>query len=236
MLEQAGDAFGFDAGEIVEHAMLAFRRKQIRQIAQREFAAVIAEQRFGAAIGRTDIAIGVEHHDAFGRGVEDGAEFFGIGMAGRQRFGNQRFGDRQFCNRNGLRDRGRDGSTFVVRAREDQRKRGIAIPGNRVEAGVGRRGRRARFQISFGILRLARGDHHRRTGVRRRGRVGDAGFDIERVEAAGILQHMQAGIAHLREEGGIGVKQPVEPVDQNADRQQVEQRLVAPGFAAWRRL
>ena len=47
---------------------------------------------------------------------------------------------------------------------------------------------------------------------------------------------MQARIAHLRQEGGVGIEQPVEPVDQDADRQQIEQRLVARGFAARRRL
>ena len=50
MIEQAGDTGGLDAGEIVEHAVLAFRREQFRQIAVRKFLAVIAEQRFGAAI------------------------------------------------------------------------------------------------------------------------------------------------------------------------------------------
>ena len=75
------------AGEIFEHAVLAFRREQLRQIASRKLLAVIAEQRFGAAIGRIDVALGVEHHDAFGRGVEDGGEFFGVGMADSRRFG-----------------------------------------------------------------------------------------------------------------------------------------------------
>ena len=30
-----------------------------------------------------DVAFGVEHHDALGHRVEDGGEFFGIGLAGR---------------------------------------------------------------------------------------------------------------------------------------------------------
>ncbi len=94
-----------------------------------------------------------------------------------------------------------------------------------------------RFGVAcFGILRLACGNRHRRAGVRGAGSVRHAGFDIERVEAAGIFQRMQGRITHLREEGRVGVEQPVEPVDQNADRQQIEQRLVAPGFAACRRL
>ena len=48
--------------------------------------AVMAEQRFGAAVGRMDVALGVEHHDAFGRGVEDRGEFFGVGIADIGRF------------------------------------------------------------------------------------------------------------------------------------------------------
>ena len=105
--------------------MLAFRREQIGEIALHEFVAVIAEQRFGAAIARIDVALGVEHHDAFGRGVEDGAEFLGIGVADRRRFGDRNgspaTGDR-------LRDRGGNGRAFAAGAREDQRQRGIAVP------------------------------------------------------------------------------------------------------------
>ena len=81
VIEQAGDAGRLDAGEIFEHAVPAFRRKQVGEIASREFVAVMAEQRLGAAVGRIDVALGVEHHDAFGRGVEDGGEFFGVGTA-----------------------------------------------------------------------------------------------------------------------------------------------------------
>ena len=51
VIEQAGDAGALDAGEIVEHRVLAFRREQIGEIALRQFVAVIAEQRFGAAVG-----------------------------------------------------------------------------------------------------------------------------------------------------------------------------------------
>ena len=51
VVEQAGDVGRLDAGEIFEHAVLAFRREQLRQIALHKFVAVIAEQRFGAAVG-----------------------------------------------------------------------------------------------------------------------------------------------------------------------------------------
>ena len=46
---------------------------------------------------------------------------------------------------------------------------------------------------------------HRRSGVRRAAGGGDAGFDIERVEAAGLLQGLQAAVADPLEKGGIGV-------------------------------
>ena len=83
---------------------------------------------------------------------------------------------------------------------------------------------------------LAGGDRHRRAGLRGAAGAGDAGLDIERVETAGLLQRMQARIAHAREKRRVGIEQPVEPVDQDADRQEIEQHLVAPGFAARRRL
>ena len=58
--------------------------------------------------------------------------------------------------------------------------------------------------------------------------VGDAGLDIERVEAAGLFQRMQAVIADRLEKCRVGIEQPVEPVDQDACGQQIEQRPVAP--------
>ena len=76
-----------------------------------------------------------------------------------------------------------------------------------------------------------RADRHRRAGLRRAARRGYAGLDVERIEPAGILERAQAGIAHAREEGGVGVEQAVEPVDQNARRQQIEQRAVARAVA-----
>ncbi len=47
---------------------------------------------------------------------------------------------------------------------------------------------------------------------------------------------MQAVVADAREKGGVGIEQPVEPVDQHAGRQQIEQRAVALQLAARRRL
>ena len=85
------------------HRALAFRREQVGKIALHEFVAVIAEQRLGAAVAGIDVALGVEHHDALGRGVEDGAELLGIGVADRRRL---RHGSA------GLRDRGGDIGAF----------------------------------------------------------------------------------------------------------------------------
>ena len=82
VIEQAGGRLRLDAGEIFEHAVLAFRRQQVGEIARGQRIAVIAEQRFGAAVGRMDVAFGIEHQDAFGRGVEDRGKLFGVGVAG----------------------------------------------------------------------------------------------------------------------------------------------------------
>ena len=81
VVEQAGDAGALDALQIILHHALAFRREQIGEIALHEIVAVVAEQRFGAAVARIDVAFAVEHHDAFGGGVENGAEFLGVGVA-----------------------------------------------------------------------------------------------------------------------------------------------------------
>ena len=149
VIEQAFDAGSLDGGEIFEHAVLAFGRKQIGEIASREFVAVMAEQRFGAAVGRVDVALGVEHQDAFGRGVEDGGEVFGVGMPDIRRFGSVRLRYRRFGlryrfgfglrHRLGSRDGGRDRRALMAGAREDQGEGGIAVPRDGVEAGVGRR-------------------------------------------------------------------------------------------------
>ena len=47
---------------------------------------------------------------------------------------------------------------------------------------------------------------------------------------------MQARIAHPLEKRSVAIEQPVKPIDQDAHREQIEQRLVAPGLAARRRL
>src|SRR6202041_3504188 len=77
-------------------------------------------------------------------------------------------------------------------------------------------------------------NRHRRAGARGAAGAGDAGLDIERVETAGLLEGEKVWIAHAFEKRRVGIEQPVEPVDQYADRDQVEQRSVAPAFAARR--
>ena len=95
VIEQACDLGALDAGEMVLHHALAFRREQLGEMALRELRPVIAEQRFGAAIAGMDGAPGVEHHDAFGGGVENGGKILGIGVADRRRRrGWPRFRDR----------------------------------------------------------------------------------------------------------------------------------------------
>ena len=126
MIEQAGDAAALGAREIVHHRGLAFRREQLGEIALHQFRSVIAEQRFGAAVARIDVALGVEHHDAFGRGIEDGAEFLGIGVADRGWLG---CGLVDGLRGNGLsRDRGGDIGAWRAGARENQRQCGIVVP------------------------------------------------------------------------------------------------------------
>ncbi len=90
LVEQAGDAGALHALEIVPDRALAFGREQLSEIALHQFGPVMAEQRFGAAVGRIEVALGIEHHDAFGCGVENGAEFLGIGVADGRRAGNDR--------------------------------------------------------------------------------------------------------------------------------------------------
>ena len=110
--------------------------------------------------------------------------------------------------------------------REHQGQRRLAVPCDREQP----RGAREACGI------VARGNRHRRAGLRGAARGGDAGLDIERIESAGLFQRMQAVVSDALEEGGVGIEQPVKPVDQDAGRQQIEQCAVALQFAARRRL
>src|SRR6185437_14972284 len=58
---------------------------------------------------------------------------------------------------------------------------------------------------------------------------GVFGIDEQAVEAAGIGQRVERGIAGPIEEGAVGVKQIVEPIDENADRQPFQDR---PAFVS----
>ena len=82
VVEQARDVLALDAFEIVDHDMLALGREQRHQILLHQRFAVIAEQRFRAAVAGVDVAFGIEHDDALGRGVEDRGEILGVGIAG----------------------------------------------------------------------------------------------------------------------------------------------------------
>jgi hypothetical protein len=63
-----------------------------------------------------DVARGVEQHDAFGGGIEDGAEFDGVAGSRRRR------------GRNRLRDRGCGIRALSTRAGKNQGQRGIVVP------------------------------------------------------------------------------------------------------------
>ena len=54
-------------------------------------------------------------------------------------------------------------------------------------------------------------------------------LDEQRVESAGLLQRVQLVVAGPVEEGAVGVDQLVEPIDQHADRQAVEDRALIGG-------
>ena len=100
---------------------------------------------------------------------------------------------------------------------------------------VNRAARRSRPCACSGRC-LRSGNRHRRAGIRRAGGVGDAGLDIERIETAGRFQGVQAVVSHLSEKRAVGIEHPVEPIDQHADRHQIEQHPVAPRLAARGRL
>ena len=57
------------------------------------------------------------------------------------------------------------------------------------------------------------------------------GFDEQAVEAARFGQRVEIGVAGPVEEGAVGIDQCVEPVDQDADRQAVEDRPAFAGVA-----
>ncbi len=118
VIEQARDLGALDASQIIQHGDLTLRREQLGQIALHEVGAIITEQRLGAAVARMDVALGVEHHDAFGRGVEDGAKFLGIGLADGGRFWRS---DR-------ISHRRSDINACRSRVGKNQRQRGIIVP------------------------------------------------------------------------------------------------------------
>ncbi len=64
--------------------------------------------------------------------------------------------------------------------------------------------------------RLRRRDRHRGSGLRGAAGLRDAGFDIERVQLRRPLPAPAGRIAHALEKRRIGIKQAVEPVDQDA--------------------
>ena len=180
VVEQAGGIGRLDAGEIFEHAVPAFRCEQLRQIAARKLLAVIAEQRFGAAIGGIDVALGVEHHDAVGRGVEDGGEFFGVGMADRRRFGGLAdvgFGDAQLA-RPALLPRSQPRSLRLPGACSRRSTRGRnrrpmkSCRGGRRPPAAARRRRRAGSRKSSPACRCPRSRRRSIRPVRHRARRG----------------------------------------------------------------
>ena len=144
----------------------------------------------------------IEHHDAFRRGVEDGAEFLGVGVADLRRLGRGDLAATACGSARGLAQ---------ISACADSPSHEIACRWASVADGGACSARR---------LRGGNGDG--RAGIRRAAGAGDAGLDQQRVEAAGLFERVQAVVSDAAEKRRVGVEQPVEPVDQhaggNADR------------------
>ena len=126
VVEQARNGGALDAIEIFGDRALAFRREEIAEMAPQEILAVVAEQRFGAAVAGVDVALGVEHHDAFGGGVENGGEILGIDLADHRRWRRADDGVRR--GRRHRRCNSRSLGRHALRRREHQGQRGFAVP------------------------------------------------------------------------------------------------------------
>ena len=107
-------------------------------------------------------------------------------------------------------------------AGQHQHQRGFALP---------RRGEQPRLDRH--LVALIGGD-----GQRLRAVVGAelvvVRLDEQRVEAAGLFQRVQLVVAGPVEEGAVGIDQLVEPIDQHADRQAVEDRALIGARASAR--
>ena len=164
---------------------------------------VVAEQRFRAAVAGKHAAGAVEHQDAVGRGVEDGFKLVIFRFDPPQRL----------LGRLAL-------SVVGHRLRIDhQHQRVLFIPGDAEQAAFDR------------PLIAVDGGDGQRLGAVAVFRHLALGFDEQAVEAAGFRQRVERAVAGPVEEGAVGIDQVVEPVDQDADRQPVEDRPAFAGVA-----
>ena len=128
--------------------------------------------------------------------------------------------------RGGARRRGR-GDGASASARTNQRQRGIHRPMKSCN-------RRASVATTPHVRRsLARGDRHRRAGVRCAAAPRRRARHRARRDRR-LLPAPEGSESPSDRESGVGIEQPVEPVDQDAHRKQIEQRPVAAGFAVRR--
>ena len=201
-IERAGAASARQPVEILERRAPAFRREQVAEGEFGEFGGVIAEQRLGAAVGREHAAGAVEHQRAVGGGVEDRAQLAVLGLDPAQRH-FRGFGSLVGSDLGG----------------DHEHQRVLVVPGHAEQAAVDRL-----------LLAVDGGDGERLAAVAGVGRRL-FGFDEQAVEPAGFGQRGQIAIAGPVEEGAVGVDQCVEAIDQNADRQTVEDRPAFVGVA-----
>ena len=85
VVEHAGDAAVGEPVEIIRWRRAGFPARTVRRSCLAgELARLVAEQRLGAAVGRDDRAVTVDHHHAVGRGVEDRVELGAFGSRRRE--------------------------------------------------------------------------------------------------------------------------------------------------------
>ncbi len=191
------------AAERFVNVALAFRREQACERQAGQFAALIAEQLLRAAIDRLHVGVLIEHDDAVGRRIEDVADLADLRLGVAQR------------RLEGLLPL--IAAAAAADAGQHQHQCGLAFP---------RRGEQPRLDRH--LVALIGGDGQRLRAVVLAG-VGVVRLDEQRIEAAGLFQRVQLVVAGPVEEGAVGIDQLVEPIDQHADRQPVEDRTLIGG-------
>ena len=189
--------------EIIEHGAPAFRREQVAETELGDFGRLVAEQRLGAAVGREHAAGAIEHQHAVGGGVEDRLELVVFAFQPAQRSAALPRSSATAC----VLIISTSAFSLFQATLNRRPSTGFCLPLTVVMVSV--------LPPFLGFAG---------------GRLG-LGVDEQAVEAAGLGQRFQRGVAGPVEEGAVGVDQRVEAIDQDADRQAVEDR---PPFMRYR--